>query len=369
MTVQPTAELTVDLGALVANYRLLQRRAKPARAGAGIKANAYGLGAREAAPALFKAGCRQFFVAILSEGIALRPVVPEAEIYVLSGPIGGDEPEFAQHRLMPVLNSPQQIELWSRWCAANGAIPAALHIDSGMSRLGLAPLELDRLIADPSPLRPFPVPMVMSHLASADEAASPQNAQQLAQFNSALDRVLPLLPARPLVSFANSSGIFLGKDYAFDLVRPGAALYGLNPTPAAPNPMRQVVGLKARILQVRHIDAHQAVGYGAAHRSTRATSLATLGLGYADGVFRALSHVGAAFVGGIRAPFVGRVSMDLITIDVGHVPPHLVQPGAWAEILGEHQSADELAAAAGTIGYEVLTALGSRYQRRYIPAG
>ncbi|WP_119302864.1 alanine racemase [Dongia deserti] len=369
MTVESTAELTIDLGALVANYRLLQRRAKPARAGAGIKANAYGLGAQEAAPALFKAGCREFFVAILSEAIALRPVVPEADIYVLSGPMGGDEAEFVQHRVTPVLNSPQQIDLWSRWCTANGAAPAALHIDTGMSRLGLAPAELDRLIADPALLKAFSIPLVMSHLASADEPGSAQNAQQLARLKGALDRVLPLLPSRPAISFANSSGIFLGRDYAFDLVRPGAALYGLNPTPAAPNPMRQVVGLKARILQVRHIDAHQTVGYGAAHRSTRATSLATLGLGYADGVFRALSHVGAAFVGGIRAPFVGRVSMDLITIDVGHIPPHLAEPGAWVEILGEHQSADDLAAAAGTIGYEVLTALGPRYQRRYIPAG
>lgn len=368
MTVQPTAELTIDLGALVANYRLLQRHAKPARAGAGIKANAYGLGAERAAPALLKAGCREFFVAVLSEALALRSIVSDADIYVLSGPVGGDEAEFGRNRLVPVLNSPQQIELWSRWCAASGAAPAALHIDTGMSRLGLAPAELDRLIADPSRFAAFPIPLVMSHLASADESQHPQNAEQLASFRSALGRLLPLLPMRPAISFANSSGIFLGQDYAFDLVRPGAALYGLNPTPAAPNPMRQVIGLKARILQVRHIDAHQAVGYGAAHRSTRATSLATLGLGYADGVFRALSHVGAAFVGGIRAPFVGRVSMDLITIDVGHVPSHLVQPGAWVEILGEHQSADELATAAGTIGYEVLTALGPRYERRFIPA-
>ncbi len=368
MNAQATAELTIDLGALVANYGLLQRLARPAQAGAAIKADAYGLGAERAAPALLEAGCRQFFVAILSEAIALRPIVPEAAIHVLSGPTGGDEAAFLRHRLVPVLNSPHQIALWSRWCAANGASPAALHIDTGMSRLGLAPAELDRLVADPAPLTAFPVPLVMSHLASADAPQSPQNAQQLAAFRSALDRLLPLLPDRPAISFANSSGIFLGRDYAFDLVRPGAALYGVNPTPAAPNPMRQVIGLKARILQVRHIDAHQAVGYGAAHRSTRATSLATLGLGYADGMFRALSHAGAAFVGGIRAPFVGRVSMDLITIDVGHVPAHLVQPGAWVEILGEHQSADELAEAAGTIGYEVLTALGSRYQRRYIPA-
>lgn len=367
MTIQPTGELTIDLAALVANYRLLQRHARPARTGAAVKADAYGVGAAQAAPALFNAGCRQFFVAILSEAIALRAVLPEAEIHVLAGPIGGDEAEYVQHRLVPVLNAPPQIEQWARWCAANNATPAALHIDTGMSRLGLAPAELDRLIADPALLKAFPIPLVMSHLSCSEEPQHPENTGQLARFKSATGRLLPLLPARPTISFANSSGIFLGPDYAFDLVRPGAALYGLNPTPAAPNPMRQVVGLKARILQVRQIDAHQTVGYGA-HRSTRATSLATLGLGYADGVFRALSHVGAAFVGGVRAPFVGRVSMDLITIDVGHVPAHLVQPGAWVEILGEHQGADELADAAGTNGYEVLTALGSRYQRRYLPA-
>jgi alanine racemase len=367
MTVQPTAELTIDLGALVANYRLLQRHAKPARAGAGVKADAYGLGAEAAAQALFKAGSREFFDALLSEAIALPEHLPESEIYVLSGPIGGDEPEFVQHRLAPVLNSPPQIALWSRWCDADGAAPAAIHIDTGMSRLGLAPAELDRLIADPAPLAGIPVPLVMSHLSVSEEPGHPENPGQLNRFKAGLDRLLPLLPTRPTISFANSSGVFLGRDYAFDLVRPGAALYGLNPTPAAPNPMRQVVGLKARILQVRQIDAHQTVGYGA-HRSTRATSLATLGLGYADGVFRALSHVGAAFVGGMRAPFVGRVSMDLITIDVGDVPAHLVQPGAWVEILGEHQSADQLAALAGTNGYEILTALGPRYQRRYLPA-
>ena len=367
MSVQPTGELTIDLAALVANYRLLQRHGKPARSAAAVKADAYGIGAAQAAPALFSAGCRQFFVAILSEAVALRAVLPEAEIYVLAGPIGGDEADYVRHNLLPVLNSPAQIELWSRWCATNEPASAALHIDTGLSRLGLAPVELDRLIADPAPLKPFPTTLVMSHLACAEDTQHPMNAAQLARFKDARDRLLPLLPTRPTLSFANSSGIFLGADYAFDLVRPGAALYGLNPTPAAPNPMRQVVGLKARILQVRQIDAHQTVGYGA-HRSTRATSLATLGLGYADGVFRALSHVGAAFVGGVRAPFVGRVSMDLITIDVGHVPAHLVQPGAWVEILGEHQSADELADAAGTNGYEVLTALGSRYQRRYLPA-
>lgn len=367
MSVPPTAELTIDLGALVANYRLLKLRAAPADCAAAIKAGAYGLGAERAAPALFAAGCRHFFVAVLDEAIALRPVVPQANIYVLSGPLGGDEAEYRAHNLTPVLNSRPQIESWWTWSLSGAPVPAALHIDTGMSRLGLSAEELDWLIADPALLAVMPVPLVLSHLACSEEPDDPMNQGQLARWRAALDRLLPLLSERPILSFANSSGIFLGPDFHFDLVRPGAALYGINPTPAVSNPMRQVVGLKARILQVRQIDRGQTVGYGA-HRATRATRLATLGLGYADGIPRTLSHVGAAFVGGIRAPFVGRVSMDLITIDVGDVPAHLAEPGAWAEILGPQQGVDELGAAAGTIGYEILTSLGRRYARRYLPA-
>lgn len=368
MTVQPTAELTIDLGALAANYRLLQARSGSAQCGAAVKANAYGTGADEAAPALWNAGCRHFFVAVLGEGIALRRVLPQAEIYVLSGPLGGDEAEYDRHRLVPILNSLPQVEVWARWCKAQGSRPAAIHVDTGMSRLGLAPAELDRLVAAPDSLKAFSVPLLMSHLACADDPAHPQNAAQLAQFRAAIGRLVPLLPSRPALSFANSSGIFLGPDYHFDLTRPGCALYGLTPTPNQPNPMRQVVELKARILQVRHIDAHQTVGYGAAHRATRATRVATLGIGYADGISRHLSHVGVAFVGEVRVPFIGRVSMDLITIDVGDVPEHLAAPGAWVEIMGGHHTPDDVAALSGTIGLDVLTSLGDRLPRRYIPA-
>lgn len=365
--VTPCAELTIDLGALVANFRLLKSRAAPGDCAAAIKADAYGLGTEWVAPALATAGCRHFFVALLGEAIALRAVVPQAEIYVLSGPLGGDEAAFRDHRLIPVLNSRPQIERWRDWAKASGPAPAAIHVDTGMSRLGLPPAELAWLAGDPAGLGAFPIPLLMSHLACSEEPDNPMNREQLGRWRAALDRLLPPLSGRPILSFANSSGIFLGADFHFDLCRPGAALYGLNPTPAAPNPMRQVVGLKARILQTRQIDAHQTVGYGA-HRATRATRLATLGLGYADGMPRSLSHVGAAYVGGIRAPFVGRVSMDLITIDVGAVPAHLAEPGAWVEILGPNQSADDLAKAAGTIGYEILTSLGRRYARQYLAA-
>jgi alanine racemase len=346
----------------------MKSRTAPADSAVAIKASAYGLGAERAAPALFAAGCRHFFVAVLSEAIALRVAVPAAEIYVLSGPLGGDEPEYRAYRLTPVLNSRPQIELWWTWSLSGDAVPAALHVDTGMSRLGLSADELEWLADNPKLLALMPIRVMLSHLSCAEETDNPLNRQQLARFHAAVDRLAPLLPRRPLLTFANSSGIFLGPDFHFDFIRPGAALYGINPTPGALNPMNQVVGLKARILQTRQIDQGQAVGYGA-HRSTRATRLATLGLGYADGIPRSLTNVGAAFVGKVRAPFVGRVSMDLITIDVGDVPAHLAEPGAWVEILGPQQSADDLGATAGTIGYEILTSLGSRYQRRYLPAG
>lgn len=368
MTLAPLTELTIDLRALVANYRLLADRSRPARAGAAVKGNAYGTGVAEAAPALFAAGCRHFFVAILAEGIALRKILPAGEIFVLAGPQPGEGADFVAHTLTPVLNSLGQIDIWHRWCRTDGVAPAVLHIDTGMSRLGLSPAELEVLLADPTPLLGFDLPIVMSHLASADLPGSGQTADQRDRLRAALDRLLPLLPKRPLISLANSAGIFLGPEYSFDLTRPGCSLYGLAPVPGQPNPMHQVVELKARILQVRLVDAHQGVGYGAAHRTTRATRVATLGIGYADGLSRHLSGVGVAFVGGIRTPFLGRVSMDLITIDVTDVPEHLAQPGAWAEIMGPNQSPDDVAILAGTNSLEVLTSLGERLPRRYIPA-
>ena len=368
MTLAPLADLTIDLRALVANYRLLADKSRPARAGAAVKGNAYGTGVAQAAPALYAAGCRHFFVATLGEGIALRTLLPSGQIFVLAGPQPGEGPDYCASDLVPVLNSLSQIDTWHRWCAGDGSAPAVLHIDTGMSRLGLSPAELEVVLTDPKPLLTLDLSIVMSHLASADIPGSSQTAEQLGRFRAALDRLVPLLPRRPMVSLANSSGVFLGPDYSFDLTRPGCSLYGLAPVPGQPNPMHQVVELKARILQVRHVDAHQAVGYGAAHRTTRATRVATLGIGYADGLSRHLSGVGIAFVGGIRVPFLGRVSMDLITIDVGDVPEHLAQPGAWAEIMGPNQSPDDIADLAGTNSLEVLTSLGDRLPRRYIPA-
>jgi alanine racemase len=284
-----------------------------------------------------------------------------AAIYVLNGPLPGTERELMDARLMPVLNSLGDLELWRTAGRRAGARPAAaLHVDSGMSRLGLPDDEVDRLAEDPTPLADIGLAQIMTHLSSADDPAHPENAAQLERFDAALAR----LPAAP-VSFANSSGIFLGKAYHRDTARPGVALYGVNPTPGRPNPMRRVVTLHARVLQVRQIDAPRGVGYGASFRAQAPTRIATIAAGYADGLLRHLSNSGHVAVQGRRAPVVGRVSMDSITVDVTALGEDAPAAGDFVEVIGGAHDQDALAEEAGTIGYEVLTALGARYHRVY----
>ncbi|MBX6320944.1 MAG: alanine racemase [Rhodospirillaceae bacterium] len=364
-----TAVLTIDLGAIRANYALLRRRSGAAECAAVVKADAYGLGVERVAPALWDEGCRCFFVATLDEGRTLRRVLPEAGIYVFYGPLPADAAVYARHRLRPVLNSLEQIETWRRLDGADRP-PAALQVDTGMARLGLGPDEVAALAAEPARLEGVAIDLVLSHLACADEPGAPLNARQLAAFRAALDRLGPLLErgGPPRASLAASSGIFLGPDFAFGLTRAGAALYGLSPIADGPNPMRQAVRLEARLLQVRHVDAGQTVGYGATHRLARPARLAVAAAGYADGYFRSLGNRGCAYIGDQRVPVVGRVSMDLVTLDVTEVAPELARPGAWVELIGPHHDADALARQAGTIGYEVLTNLGRRYRRRYLDA-
>ena len=360
--------LAIDLGAVQDNYRLLRGRLRPGAAcGAAIKADGYGLGAAKVGPALAAAGCETFFVAHLDEGIALRAILasslrPSADIYILNGLMPGCEADYLGHRLYPVLNDLAQVSAWSARAAQDGnELPAALHIDSGMNRLGLPAEELETLAEEPSRLQGITPLLLMTHLACAEDAEDPMNEAQRLYFEAACAR----LPAAR-ISLANSSGIFLGPDYHHDLARPGASLYGVNPTPREANPMRQVVSLKAKILQVRSIDAPQSVGYGASHRVAGPTRLATLGVGYADGYLRSLSNRGSAFIGGREVAVVGRVSMDLITLDVSAVPPELAQPGATVDLLDPDEGVDRLGREAGTIGYEILTALGRRYHRAYI---
>lgn len=361
------AILTIDLAAVQENYRRLVAAFGGKEITPVVKANGYGLGAAQVAPALAAAGARRFYVAHLDEAIALRPVLDAAvagcSILVLNGVMRGAEADYPAHGLQPVLNSLGDIEAWRDLAKRQKrALPAALHIDSGMNRLGLSNSELDRLAEEPRLLEGTDLTCIMSHLACAEIADHPLNARQLAVFKDALAR----LPAAP-VSFANSSGIFLGKEYHFDLGRPGVALYGVNPTPGRPNPVTQVVRLQGKILQVREIDAPQSVGYGATHRATGPARIATVAVGYADGYLRQLSNQASAWIGGQRVPVVGRVSMDLITLDVTGVRPQAPRPGSFADLIGPQDGVDRLAAEAGTIGYEILTALGHRYHRVYRP--
>lgn len=358
--------LTIDLAAIVENYRRLKSAFLEKAVAAVVKADGYGLGAERVAPVLVKAGARSIFVAQLDEALKLRPLLdrchPAVALYVLNGLMPGAEADYAEHNILPVLNSLGEIDAWTAFCRARGAaLPAAVHLDSGMCRLGLPPDEVAVLRGDPERLAGLVPVCILSHLACADEPGHPMNAQQL----EALKAALTALPRAP-VSFCNSSGIFLGRDYHFDLGRPGVALYGANPTPEAPNPMQPVVQLRAKILQVRQIDAPQAVGYGATHRATGPARIATVAAGYADGYLRSISNRGHAWVAGHRVPVVGRVSMDLLALDVSGVAPDAVRPGLWAELLNGEQDVDALAREAGTIGYEILTSLGARYHRVYV---
>ncbi len=355
--------LTVDLDAIVANWRLITGRLKPgSRCAAVVKADAYGLGMAAAAPALAAAGCRRFFVATIDEGLALRALLPAVEVIVLCGPFAGTEGDFLAHRLLPVLNTPQQVADWARFARLREQpLPSVLHVDTAMSRLGLHHAEARTVAEDRQTMAAIAPMLVMSHLACADEPDDPLNAGQLAAFTAAR-ALFPGVEG----SVAASSGIFLGPDWHADWVRPGAALYGLRPVPALPNPMAQVVRLQGRIIQLREVDEGKTVGYGATHRVVAKARLATVGAGYADGIFRMLSNRGCGHVGERRVPLVGRVSMDLVVFDVTGVPAADVQPGRFIDLIGPHQSVDDLAHDARTIGYEVLTALGARYYRKYL---
>ncbi|MDP6952718.1 MAG: alanine racemase [Alphaproteobacteria bacterium] len=362
------ARLIIDLAAIRRNWLEIRNRIPAgARAGAVVKADAYGLGMAQIAPLLAAAGCKDFFVATLDEGVGLRGILPEADITVLNGCPAGSEADLVAANLRPALNDLGAIERWREQARrTETALPAVIHLDTGMARLGLSPGEVARLAEEPDRLAGLAPSLVMSHLACADEAQHPMNGEQLARFRT-LRQSLPAMPA----SLAASSGVFLGPDYAFDLVRPGAALYGINPTPWAVNPMVQVLHLKARIVALREIDAPLSVGYGATYRASGKTRIATVPIGYADGYPRALGNQASGYLANGDAsspplPVVGRVSMDLVTLDVSAVPPDQVGIGTVITLIGPHCTLDTLAAESGTIGYELLVRLGRRVPRSYI---
>jgi alanine racemase len=368
------ARLTVRLAAIAANYRTYRRLAGPTAVAAVVKADAYGLGAARVAPALAQAGCDSFFVARLQEGIALRQAVPKARIFVLDGAQPDAVPALISNRLTPVLNSLAEIAAWSAAAKVGRAsLDAVLHVDTGMNRLGLPDDELAILSAEQAKrLAGLNLVLVMSHLACGDDSKNSMNGAQLSRFRQAL-AMLPPAPA----SLAASHGAMLGVDYHFDLVRPGVALYGADPqgpegrSPgikgnATPNLMQTAAVLTARVLQLRRIDLGQSVGYAATFRAKRPTMLATVALGYADGVPRALSNKGEAAIGGVRVPIVGRVSMDLMTLDVTGLA-EAPEIGAEVELLGDTISLGEVAQAAGTNEYEILTRL-RRVPKNYVGA-
>jgi alanine racemase len=348
------ARLTVDLSALTANYRLLREQHHKQACAAVVKADAYGLGAAQVSTALWAEGCRQFYVATLAEAIALRDVLPEAFIGVFQGLFAHEAPELLHHRLTPVLNTTEQLELFSQLHAQNPDFQAILHIDTGMTRLGL----------NESELREATLPVtglcgVMSHLACASEPEHRKNAEQLERFRTAL-ALLPPLPA----SLSNSAGIFLGSNFHFDVARPGCALYGINPA-AGPNPMQHVATLTAPILQVRELDRDEHIGYGASYRADEGSLIAIAALGYADGLLRCLGNDLYGYVGEHRVPLVGRVSMDMVAFDVSNVPSPLLEIGAPIALINATQPVDVVAERAGTIGYEVFTRIGARVERCY----
>lgn len=357
------ATLEIDLGAIVANWRSLAARlASGAACAAVVKADAYGLGASAVAPALAAAGCGTFFVAQLDEAVALRQALGQGpDIFVLNGCLPREEEIFQAHALIPVLNDRGQVALLAAQAARTGRRPrAALHLDTGMSRLGLTPGEAERLAGEQDARRAIDFVLVMSHLACAEETCD-MNAEQHARFVR-LRAAWPDTPA----SLANSSGIFLGPSFHFDLARPGAALYGINPVPGRPNPQRAVVTLTAPVLQIRDIAPPETVGYGASFRATAPMRVATIALGYADGWPRTLSGRGKASVAGMALPFLGRVSMDTIVIDATCAPA--LRTGDRVTLLGDDIGVDDVAADAGTIGYEILTGLGRRFARVHLPA-
>lgn len=352
------ARLTVDLGALLANHALLVRAAAPAAVAGVLKADAYGLGAAAVARALAGAGCREFFVACPAEGGALRAALPDAAIHVLGGLARDNLAQYLRLRLIPVLNTVEEAELWV--AHAHGAA-AALHVDTGMNRVGLDATDVERLVAQPALLAALRPSLLVTHLACADEPGHASIERQLERYAALRARLPPMR-----TSIGNSAGTLLGPATRGDLVRAGIALYGGNPFATGANPMREVVRLEARIVQLRDIADEATVGYGATHRVRPPARIATLALGYADGYPRALGGRGLASIAGRRVPVVGRVSMDYVTIDVTALPRAALAVGDYATLLGDGLALDEIAALAGTISYELLTRIGARVARRYL---
>ena len=364
--------LTVDLTAMTDNWKDLARRSGKARTAAVVKADAYGTGIEDAGEALYLAGARDFFVATVDEGVTLRLYAPDARIFVLCGIWPGTEQRFFENDLVPVISSEEQLAFWMAVLADYGDYPCALHVDTGFNRLGIDMDEAVALADDVSRPASFAPVLVMSHLACGDDHSSPMNRQQLESFrrvSAAYEGIDSSLSA--------SAGIFLGSDYHFDLTRPGISIYGGEAVSGLANPMRPVVTAEARVIQVRTVKAGQSVSYGRAMQLTRDSRLAVVSAGYADGYMRSQSSGGVplrqilpqgghGFIAGRRVPVAGRITMDLTIFDITDLPDNAITAGDYVELFGSNVAVDEVARSAGTIGYEILTSMGLRHERRYI---
>ncbi len=361
------ATLTVDLCAIRRNFQKLNGLAGPAVCAAAVKSDAYGLGIAAVVSALYAEGCRDFFVAQLSEGIEVRQLAREARIYILDGLPPTASPLFLEHQLWPVLGSPDEILEWAEFGRHVGSpLPAALHVDTGINRLGLTAPEVSRLACDTALLEAIDWQYIMSHLAFADFPDKPENEAQIQLFDT-LRSKLSAMPA----SLANSAGTLMGANFHYDLVRPGIALYGGNPFSDRANPMETAACLEVPIMQIRELESGARVGYGGIWRAEHPSRIAVLQIGYGDGFFRSLGEEyrnspPKVWIGGEFAPVVGRVSMDMITVDVTHIAPEKAARGSLAEVFGNNIPVDEFADWAGTISYEVLTSLSKRFKRVYL---
>ncbi len=362
-----TGTITVDLGRVAANWRALAAKVGPARCAAVVKADAYGLGAERVIAALARAKCSAFFIATPGEAETARRIAPSADIYALDGLVGNAAAPFAHLGVKPVLSTLDDIVAWSALCRARGErLPAAIHIDTGLHRLGLPLRDVRRLSAEPSMMAGIDLDLVMSHLASADNPRDPKNREQLLTFET-LSALFPGVQR----SLAASDGLMLGPAYHFDLVRPGYAIYGGQASQIAPAPVKAAVSVSARILALADVAPGETVGYSATWRAKRSSRIATIAAGYADGVPRNASAPdgrpgGHVLISGHLAPIIGRISMDLMTVDVTDLPDGAAMPGEFAKLIADELTIEDAGFAAGTIGYEILTRLGHRFTRLYL---
>lgn len=355
-------EIIVDLGALVENYNQLKSQAAPADVAAVVKADAYGLGTSVVVKALLGAGCDRFFVAHLDEALAVRAVTSEAEVYVLNGLWAGAEATAIAADIIPVLNSLDQLLRWRKAAQSQGRkLPAVLQIDTGMARLGLPAEEIAEVVDDPGLLSDYDLRYVMSHFACADDRRSPVTADQALAF----ERLVSQLPSAPR-SIANSAACLSQAHRPGDLVRAGLALYGGAPFSEGPNPMRPVLRVRARVVQIRRVPEGAGIGYGHTYHAQSPRQIATIAVGYADGWPRNLSNRGAAYLGDKRLPIIGQVSMDSTMVDISDLEPGELKSGDYVDLIGPHQTIEEVAALSGTISYEILTNLSRRFSRRYL---